>query len=232
MNQAWEQKTYNRWMQTFIDFANLLGPAEELPEPSTFQSAGKDRMLLERLVAKVAQEFPVPIESIRDDKPDREREPYQGLAEVGCLPLGDGPPVYWPLLRENLYVLFYSIRETLRLIATRRPIQANVCVQLLIFEPLSRALEVESDGRVRLMHDLYQDVFLEALQRLDARRIRICPICGQLYWAWRRDKGACSDTCMNINNVRKFRSPDKAQQYKESRILGLSRQKKAAKRRA
>jgi hypothetical protein len=41
---------------------------------------------------------------------------------------------------------------------------------------------------------LYQ-FFLDVLGRLDAARIRHCPVCSRIYWAVRRDAGVCSASC-------------------------------------
>jgi hypothetical protein len=51
-----------------------------------------------------------------------------------------------------------------------------------------------------------KDVVIEALQGVDARRVRKCLICGKIFWAGRLDKTTCSPACGNINNVRNSRA--------------------------
>jgi hypothetical protein len=65
---------------------------------------------------------------------------------------------------------------------------------------------IDSDGRLRRQPDPVSDVLARALDGADARRIRRCPICLKIFLANRRDKGACSDRCLNANRQKKWRS--------------------------
>ena len=47
--------------------------------------------------------------------------------------------------------------------------------------------------------------FLEALQGLEVERLRICPICSQIFWAGRLDKSGCSENCSRVLRQRRLR---------------------------
>jgi hypothetical protein len=59
--------------------------------------------------------------------------------------------------------------------------------------------------------------FLSDLNGTDLSRIRRCPVCRRLFFARRRDKGACSPPCLNVNRVQTFRSLQKRKEYRDNR---------------
>ncbi len=74
------------------------------------------------------------------------------------------------------------------------------------------------DGRGTLGPDPYRQ-FLQDLEAVEPLRIRGCPICSRLFFASRKDKGACSPRCLNTFRVREFRNPDKTREYEYNRKL-------------
>src|ERR1700722_11891155 len=62
------------------------------------------------------------------------------------------------------------------------------------------AVEFTEAGTLRVVPSdqwdaIWYTYFLDALRDVDAGRIRECEICGNVYWAVRRDKMFCSDGC-------------------------------------
>jgi hypothetical protein len=66
------------------------------------------------------------------------------------------------------------------------------------------SIEEENHRIVYQIHNPFQ-AFLKALNGLDHRRIRRCPICGHLFYAPRKDKKACSKSCIDTLRVRTWR---------------------------
>jgi hypothetical protein len=57
----------------------------------------------------------------------------------------------------------------------------------------------------------------QALDGVEAARIRECPVCMRVFWAKRKDKQACSERCVNARRVREWRKNYRAK-YKLLRI--------------
>jgi hypothetical protein len=53
--------------------------------------------------------------------------------------------------------------------------------------------------------DLFRDFLLPALQEADLKRLRICPVCGQIFLALRSNRRSCSERCSTTNRAKKFR---------------------------
>lgn len=47
--------------------------------------------------------------------------------------------------------------------------------------------------------------FLELLQGIEVKRIRLCPVCGNLFWAGRIDKSGCDEACSRVLRQRRLR---------------------------
>lgn len=60
------------------------------------------------------------------------------------------------------------------------------------------------------------DPLINVLQRVEASRIRICPICGFIFWAARQDKPCCSIRCAKIRRTRLWRESYE-NKYKDQR---------------
>ena len=81
------------------------------------------------------------------------------------------------------------------------------------------------DGRAAPAPDPYRQ-FIQTLEGLELFRIRRCPVCGAIFFAARKDKGACSPSCLNVYRVREFRKlgQQRRRQYEQAR----ARKKKLA----
>jgi hypothetical protein len=114
---------------------------------------------------------------------------------------------------DKLIRLVRSVRRSLEAIASRT---SSVILDLPPSE-LKPALFVNPDGTATLVPDPYRQ-FLDDLQRIDLHRIRRCPVCpNRLFYAVRRDQGACSPQCMGVNRIRRFR--EKQSDYEYNRKL-------------
>jgi hypothetical protein len=70
--------------------------------------------------------------------------------------------------------------------------------------------------------------FLEAINKTDADRLRICEICQRVFWAKREDSKTCSPRCLsalNTRNSRKLTAEEKAEK-KAQREANRERNKK------
>jgi len=63
------------------------------------------------------------------------------------------------------------------------------------------------NGAITRLENFYDDVFMRAIEGRSANRLGICPICDQLFVAFRYDQRACSARCGNVLRVRESRSP-------------------------
>lgn len=202
-------------LRPYLDFANLLDSSRELPTPyrvPPFGDGSSDddivgRQLFQELSRKARERFPVPPNVLSNIKRGRGRI-------LGWLPDPEAPEAGWRLDVLSLYETFYAVRETGRRIveALSQPPRRGDAWRVVI-SPKPRTLRIGRDGTVQQSSDLFEG-FLGALERIDATRLKRCPVCANLYYAWRMDKGGCSERCCNILNVRKSRSTDKVQQYK------------------
>jgi hypothetical protein len=71
----------------------------------------------------------------------------------------------------------------------------------------------DTGGNLRIQHD----PLLQALEGVEARRIRECAICGRIFWAGRIDQSCCPKRCAKVLRTRRWRDryPEK---YKPQRI--------------
>ena len=111
-----------------------------------------------------------------------------------------------------------TIRSILYTIARLLPANQRTSGLVLGGAYLENLVSVRLDaaGSLRIEHDL----ILRALEGVEARRIRECPICGALYWAGRLDKPACKTECDHVLRQRryreKYREKYKWQRYKRA----------------
>lgn len=61
----------------------------------------------------------------------------------------------------------------------------------------------------------------EAFHGLNLDRIRACEVCNRIFWAKREDKKTCSAPCLNVFNVRRYRS------YSEEKKAEIKERRKA-----
>jgi hypothetical protein len=220
-NQSAESKSYSsnkslrprearEMLRPYLDFANMFDPSRDIRPPWVFPNGGLGDPLSRELLSKVRERFPIPSQVLSKMK-------KRGRGYVaGWIPDPSAREGGWRLPTLTLFEDFYAIREALRQIATQLSDSPNR--PIFVRTPMAHILRIRADGT--LQRSGVHDGLLGILQCVDARRIRICPVskCGRLFFAWRRDKGACSTKCCNIWNVLKSRSPEKAVQYKIGRI--------------
>ena len=53
------------------------------------------------------------------------------------------------------------------------------------------------------------DLLFKALEGLDVDRLRICEICGKIFWAVNKNSETCSKTCLNALRQRRYRAKNK-----------------------
>jgi hypothetical protein len=211
-------------LKPYLDFANLLDPARELPAPHLLPDGGLGGPLSEELSTAVRKngQFAVPPEISSKMKRGRGRI-------IGWIKDDSAPEGGWRLDLLSLYEVFYAIRELARGVADAFLLRKDKTESVpSISIPLKgRVLKVREDGTLKQRGDVFEG-FLALLQRVDAGRIARCPIpkCGKLYYKWRADKGACSEKCCTILNTENSRAPEKAAKYKENRIRAAERREK------
>jgi hypothetical protein len=170
-------------LERFIRLANALPSPEGLPgaEP-------KDRLPVrehwdsdEAVVENLMVRFPA-FRSFMDGVNVKEEDPVEMVQR--CLRLK-------------------TIRSILYTIARIRSDNQLTSGLVLGGADLENLVSVRSDtaGILRIEHDS----LLRALEGVEARRIRECPICGALYWAGRLDKPACKTECDHVLRQRRYR---------------------------
>jgi hypothetical protein len=80
-----------------------------------------------------------------------------------------------------------------------------------------RVFSIADNGVVKVEGSALSDGLIPALEAIEASRIRLCPECGQLFFAWRRDKSGCSDECRSVLNQRRHRERERGGKYKMTR---------------
>ena len=78
------------------------------------------------------------------------------------------------------------------------------------------SVKTDAEGNLRIQHD----PLLQALEGVEVRRIRECPICGELYWAGRIDKPTCKVKCAHVLRERRYREnyrKNYLEKYKQQR---------------
>jgi hypothetical protein len=133
-------------------------------------------------------------------------------------------PGAWLLTRHNVTAYAEAADETLRHLATIREAPragetASITLNL-ISAPLEMTLR--DNFTVGPLSGFFFDGIFPALEGRDIRRIRICPICDQVFIAIRKDASACRGRCTNTNNKRKFDSAEARQGYRAKRKKYLS----------
>ena len=120
-------------------------------------------------------------------------------------------PINWKTISSaySRYSLLLDARDIFRQIASG---QINQGVALPGTQVLAK-LDTDKEGRITIKPTPLAD----ALAGVEATRIRECPVCGNIYWAGRKDKPCCSASCNTRRRVRQWRKryPEK---YKQQRV--------------
>lgn len=88
----------------------------------------------------------------------------------------------------------YSVRTTLRSIATKQGKPTQLPIDMRPWQPDSIHIAPTGQINVASGDDLYQR-FVSALNGTDSKRIRVCPACGKLFWAYRSQMTRCGKLC-------------------------------------
>ena len=96
-----------------------------------------------------------------------------------------------------------TIRSILYTIARLHSNNQLTTASVPVGQYLENLVSVKTDagGNLRIQHD----PLLQALDGVEVRRIRECPVCGALYWAGRLDKPACKYKCVHVLRQRRYR---------------------------
>src|SRR5262249_30341087 len=113
------------------------------------------------------------------------------------------------------YESLIDMRDVLGRIADRRPTSG---LDLRNTQGLVR-LTTNDQGLI----DLVKTWLADALEGVEADRIRRCPICGKIYWAGRKDQPACKKSCVQALRVRRWREKYQTR-YKGQRIRKAERE--------
>jgi hypothetical protein len=73
-------------------------------------------------------------------------------------------------------------------------------------------VRIEADGTAYLQKSLFSD----AIDGIDVRRIRLCEVCENLFWAKRLDQVFCSKACSGLQRVQRWR--EKSAEYELNRF--------------
>jgi hypothetical protein len=74
-------------------------------------------------------------------------------------------------------------------------------------------IRADERGRIQFSHGPIMD----ALRGVEVARIRLCPICGKIFWAGRLDQRCCSGKCSHVRRTRLWRASYQSK-YKEQRV--------------
>ena len=115
----------------------------------------------------------------------------------------------WNLAGDALkvYRVYAAVREALDAIAEPQlRLGRNHAVTLTL--PVGWVEMVWDPGQpaIRFVPDLVLDGLRQALSGFDPRRIKRCPECGAFFLAQRLDKSACSQRCLNLARVHRYRA--------------------------
>jgi hypothetical protein len=129
---------------------------------------------------------------------------------------------------QSLYALSYLVRATLTRISQWKPeIGGSVALTYAPIEfPVSIFVAVDEEGRLKVSSDdLFIEYFHQALEGLEAARIRRCLVCGRIYFAHPLHKSACSERCCAVERGRRKRDPQKQTEYNLNRKINRIRRK-------
>jgi hypothetical protein len=76
---------------------------------------------------------------------------------------------------------------------------SHFTVKFHLANPVELSIDVEGLVRIRV------DEFTEALEGIEAKRIRLCEVCKRIFWAGRITQKCCSNSCSNKFRVHRFR---------------------------
>ncbi len=216
-----------RPLEKWIEVANILEPGAELADPNALDVDGADQTMLRKVWREATKKGPEGLSSVKQEVDQLEQELiHQRLPELStahskeqlehaltrrseedvarALELSSEERRRMLLVR--MYRIFYSVRRAFESLVPRDDVQNARRRRIYLPPPATDTLiEVNQDATIGLGPDHYRDFLNDLTSSGDISRIRRCPICRKFYWAWRKDKGACSKGCLNNNRQRNHR---------------------------
>jgi hypothetical protein len=126
---------------------------------------------------------------------------------------------------DEAFQRLYFLSQTIELV--RHIAESNSATDrspLLYAVPFDMILKTDSKGYIT--YSLSPSPLLEALEGIEAFRIRECPVCNKIYWAGRKNKPGCSPQCGGIIRTRKWRERWE-EKYKQQRIAKAQKEELA-----
>jgi hypothetical protein len=164
-------------LQSLIELVNSVPPEIDLPDP---------RGQVERIVDLLnTKEFARFVQIIGGVKPDTV------LTKLGF----PGAPKTYRTLMGN-YILLRDGRAWLRQAATIGQLRVRM-------HYLMPHVSVHTNEHGQFEFNV--DPLVRILEGVEASSLRVCPICGLIYWAARRDKPCCTEKCAGVRRTRHHR---------------------------
>ena len=192
-------------LEPYIDLANVLPAPERLPEAEDRYKFPGIQSLKDRLpILESWQSDHAYIQSLMDQFP-RFRE-YMAGADLQVETFSD--EVYFRCRRlMEVRSLLYTIARWPK----ARPSSMRLTVGGSIDNPVSLFTDLRGNFRVE------PNPLIQAMDGVEADRIRECRICGQIFWAGRTDQACCKRRCAKVLRTRRWREGYPAK-YKPQRI--------------
>jgi hypothetical protein len=144
---------------------------------------------------------------------------------------GERPVYFRAEMAVEAFWAARAVRGVLRELA--RAVAANERFATVPIPSAQMPVIEVSGGKLLVQTDLIVHHLLPALDGIDAHRLRICPVCDRLFVARRRDQLGCDAKCGDAEYMRRYRSPEKKQQYEQNRkINGLVKSRRLDLKRA
>jgi hypothetical protein len=80
--------------------------------------------------------------------------------------------------------------------------------------PSAQTISMNKLGFAYVQENPVWNFFKHAISGLELERLRRCPVCRRVYYAWRNNKGACD---AHLGLARTWRKRDKTREYNQSR---------------
>ncbi len=177
-----------------LEMVNIIPPECELPGMNQLQHE------LYEYAEEVGDYEDVPMEaSIRFDKTlDKLPQNFSAWVRQGD-ETGDWINFFYDAL--NRYNFFRGSREKLRNIIRLKENPKGIWV---FYTSLSGSTEIKIDEQGLIT--ILKDRFAEAVEGIEAARIRKCEACQRIFWAGRIDQRGCSLRCNDILRKRRYRA--------------------------
>jgi hypothetical protein len=203
-------------LQIWLDLAAVLPASEELPPPWETSSE-----LMEQVFQQSADPEP----------------PWPG-SDLWCS--GKFPELFGPFPADSplhdrktasraFYRFFFDIRSALDWLVEAvdvAPLDSRLTPQGLWISSKEKVVFASSGlqtvgvdkGKVHFEDNREWIRFREALEGVEVKRLRRCPVCQRIYYAVRDNKGAC-DLHLDVARVRRHRDPESRRKYEKTRKI-------------